>query len=108
MTINQLPTPFYIIYEDRIRRNLDLIADVAARADVEIIMAFKANALWRTFDIVREYGLGCTASSINELRLGREYVTDNIHAYSPAYTDDTIDEYALNCTHITFYSLSKW
>ncbi len=108
MTINQLPTPFYIIYEDRIRRNLDLIADVAARADVEIIMAFKANALWRTFDIVREYGFGCTASSINELRLGREYLTDNIHAYSPAYTDDTIDEYAHNCTHITFNSLSQW
>ncbi len=108
MTINQLPTPFYIIYEDRIRCNLDLIADVAARADVEIIMAFKANALWRTFDIVREYGFGCTASSINELRLGREYLTDNIHAYSPAYTDDTIDEYAHNCTHITFNSLSQW
>lgn len=108
MTIDQLPTPFYIVYEDRIRRNLDLIADVAARAGVEIIMAFKANALWRTFDIVREYGFGCTASSINELRLGREYLTDNVHAYSPAYTDDTIDEYARSCTHITFNSLSQW
>ena len=108
MTIDQLPTPFYIVYEDRIRANLALISDVAARAGVEIIMAFKANALWRTFDIVREYGFGCTASSINELRLGREYLTDRVHTYSPAYTDDTIDEYVRDSTHITFNSLSQW
>ena len=108
MTIDQLPTPFYIVYEDRIRRNLSLIRDVASRAGVEIIMAFKANALWRTFDIVREYGFGCTASSINELRLGLEYLTDRVHTYSPAYTDDTIDEYMRGSTHITFNSLSQW
>ncbi len=108
MTIDQLPTPFYIVYEDRIRRNLSLIRDVASRAGVEIIMAFKANALWRTFDIVREYGFGCTASSINELRLGLEYLTDRVHTYSPAYTDDTIDEYVRSSTHITFNSLSQW
>lgn len=108
MTIDQLPTPFYIVYEDRIRANLALISDVAARAGVEIIMAFKANALWRTFDIVREYGFGCTASSINELRLGREYLTDRVHTYSPAYTEDTIDEYVRDSTHITFNSLSQW
>ena len=33
-------------------------------------MAFKANALWRSFDVVREYNRDFTASSLNELRLG--------------------------------------
>ena len=45
MKVNEIPTPFYIVYEDKIRANLDLISDVAARAGVKIIMAFKANAL---------------------------------------------------------------
>ena len=39
------PTPYYIVYEDRLRRNLDLIKHVKESAGVEIIMAFKANAL---------------------------------------------------------------
>ena len=36
---SSIPTPAYVVYEDRLRRNLQLIADVAHRADVEIIMA---------------------------------------------------------------------
>ena len=108
MKINEIPTPFYIVYEDRLRKNLELITDVARRADVKIIMAFKANALWKTFDIFRQYDVACTASSLNELRLGREYLTDRIYSYSPAYTDNTIDEYLAGSTHITFNTLSQW
>lgn len=105
--IDKIPTPFYIVYEDKIRANLDLITDVARRSGAKIIMAFKANALWKTFPILREYGIGCTASSLNELRLGKEYLTDDIHSYCPAYTDSTIGEYIKNSTHITFNSLSQ-
>ncbi len=108
MKVNEIPTPFYIVYEDRLRKNLELITDVAKRADVKIIMAFKANALWKTFDIFKEYNVACTASSLNELRLGREYLTDQIYSYSPAYTDRTIGEYLAGSTHITFNTLSQW
>ena len=108
MKINEIPTPFYIVYEDRLRSNLQLITDIAKRAGVKIIMAFKANALWRTFDIFKEYDVACTASSLNELRLGLEFLTDNIYSYSPAYTDSTIDEYLAGSTHITFNTVSQW
>lgn len=108
MKINEIPTPFYIVYEERLRKNLALITDVAKRADISIIMAFKANALWKTFDILKEYDVACTASSLNELRLGREFLTHNIHSYSPAYTDATIDEYLNGSTHLTFNTLSQW
>jgi carboxynorspermidine decarboxylase len=108
MKLNELPTPFYIVYEDKIRHNLDLISQVSRDADVKIIMAFKANALWRTFNIFKEYGVECTASSLNELRLGREYLTDYVHTYCPAYTDATIDEYLAGSSHITFNSVAQW
>lgn len=108
MTVNELPTPVYVVYEDKLRRNLDLIADVQRRAGVKIIMAFKANALWRTFPIFKEYGVGFTASSLNELRLGRECLSDDAHSYCPAYTDDTIGEYMRLSTHLTFNSLHQW
>ena len=62
-------TPIYIIEEARLRCNLQLIADVAREADVEIILAFKAFALWKTFPIYREYVGATTASSLCEARL---------------------------------------
>ncbi len=108
MTVNNLPTPFYIVYEDRLRANLSLIKDVSRRSGADIIMAFKANALWRTFNIIKEYCQNCTASSLNELRLGRECLGGEIHSYSPAYTDSNIDEFITGSTHITFNSLSQF
>ncbi len=108
MKIEEIPTPFYIVYETRLRRNLELINRVEREAGVNIIMAFKANALWRTFHIVREYNRDFTASSLNELRLGNEELGGEAHVYCPVYTDSTIDEFLSRATHLTFNSLSQW
>jgi len=108
MKIQDIPTPFYIVYEDRLRRNLNLINRVERETGVNIIMAFKANALWRTFDIVREYNRDCTASSLNELQLGRDELGGEIHSYCPAYTEHTIDKYIEGSSHITFNSVNQY
>ncbi len=100
--------PYYMIEEQKLRRNLALIADVAKRADVEIILAFKAFALWKTFPIFREYIGSTTASSLSEARLAREEFGAPAHTYSPAYTDDEIDEMARCSSHLTFNSLSQY
>lgn len=101
-------TPCYIVYEEKLRHNLTLISDVARRAGVEIIMAFKANALWRTFPVMREYGVRFTASSLNELRLGNEELGCLGHSYCPAYTSATIGDYLTGSSHLTFNSLSQF
>lgn len=100
-------TPYYIVYESKLRRNIELIKQVSERSGAEIIMAFKANALWRTFPIFREYGVNATASSLNELQLGREELGAELHSYCPAYTEETIGKYLDGSTHITFNSLSQ-
>lgn len=108
MKADEIPTPFYIVYEDRLRRNLSLINRVEREAGVNIIMAFKANALWRTFPIVREYNRDFTASSLNELRLGNDELGGEAHVYCPVYTEATIDEFLSRATHLTFNSLGQW
>ena len=108
MKEQEIPTPYYIVYEDKLRHNLDLIDSVRRRADVEIIMAFKANALWRSFAPIREHGFKFTASSLNELRLGNKHLGVKAHSYCPAYTDATIDEFLAGSSHITFNSLSQF
>ena len=100
--------PVYIIEETLLRRNLQLIADVAKEADVEIILAFKAFALWKTFPIFREYINSTTASSLSEARLALEEFGAKAHTYSPAYTDEEIDGIVRCSSHLTFNSLSQY
>ena len=66
---NQFPSPCYIMEEELLRKNLCLIKNVADRAGVEIILAFKSFAMWRSFPIFREYIDHSTASSVYEARL---------------------------------------
>ena len=91
--MDKLKSPYYIVYEDKIRNNLKLIKEVSARSGAEIIMAFKANALWKTFHIFREFGVKSTASSLNEMMLANDELHSLAHTYCPAYTDGTIDKY---------------
>ncbi|MBD5186420.1 MAG: carboxynorspermidine decarboxylase [Bacteroidales bacterium] len=107
MTVNEIATPAYVVYEDRLRRNLRLITDVERRAGVNIIMAFKANALWRTFPVIAEYNRDFTASSLNELRLGCETLGGEAHSYCPVYTPQTVDEFIARSSHMTFNSLDQ-
>lgn len=107
-TFEELHHPVYVLEESRLRRNLQLISQVSQAADTEIILAFKAFALWKTFPIFREYISATTASSLSEARLGYEEFGSRTHTFSPAYTDDEIDEIARCSSHLTFNSLSQW
>lgn len=103
----KIPTPCYVVEESLLRRNLSLISDVSKRADVEIILAFKAFALWKSFGIFREYISHTTASSLYEARLAAEEFGSKAHTYSPAYTDSEFDEIVACSSHLTFNSLSQ-
>ena len=97
-----------MLEERLLRRNLSLIQDVAQRSGVEIILAFKAFALWKTFPIFREYINHTTASSPYEAQLALMEFGSLAHTYSPAYTEDTFP-LILDCSsHITFNSLSQY
>ena len=106
--MNELTTPYYIVDEAKLRKNLSLIKSVSERAGVKIIMAFKANALWKTFGIISEYCQSSTASSLNEMRLSLDYLGQDVHAYCPVYTDETIGEFVDGCSHIVFNSVAQF
>ena len=103
-----MATPIYIIEEKKLRRNLRLIADVAAKADIEIILAFKAFALWKTFPIFREYIHATTASSLSEAKLAYEVFGVPAHTYSPAYKEEDFMSIVKCSSHLTFNSLSQY
>ena len=69
---DKIPSPCYVIEESLLRRNLALIKQVKEAALVNIILAFKAFAMWKVFPIVREYIPYSTASSKFEAQLAYE------------------------------------
>ena len=105
---SQIPSPAYVVDEVRLRKNLSLIKSVKERSGADIILAFKAFALWKLFPIVREYIPYSTASSLSEARLAYEEMGNYAHTYSPAYTDEEFAEIASLSSHITFNSIQQY
>lgn len=108
MNRTAIPTPYYIVYEDKIIANMEKLSRVAHRGNVKIIMAFKANALWKTFPVINKYFSSSTASSLNEMYLSLDYLGNDVLAYCPVYTDETFPEFLKGSSHITFNSLNQF
>lgn len=105
---SDIPSPCYVVEEELLHRNLQLVKSVADRAGVEIIMAFKAFAIWKLFDITRQYIPHSTASSLSEARLAYEYLGSKAHTFAPVYKDSEIETIAQCSSHITFNSLTQY
>ena len=105
---NMIPSPCYVMEEELLRRNLSLIKSVKERAGVNVILAFKAFAMWKAFPIVREYIPYSTASSKFEARLAFEEMGSRAHTYSPAYTEADFSEILRYSSHVTFNSLTQF
>ena len=103
-----IPSPCYVCEEDKLIKNLKLMADVQARAGVDIILALKGFSMWSTFDVVRQYLKGATASSVWEAKLAKYEMAKEVHAYAPAYKAQDINELVDLCEHISFNSLNQW
>lgn len=106
--VTQVPSPCYVMDEALLRRNLQLIRRVKDESGAEIIMAFKAFAMWKAFPIVKEYIGYSTASSIHEARLAFEEMGSLAHTYSPAYTEAEFPLILQYSSHITFNSFSQF
>lgn len=106
--INKVPSPCYVMEEELLRKNLSLIKSVKDRAGVNIILAFKAFAMWKSFPIIREYIPYSTASSVFEAQLAYEEMGSLAHTFSPAYTKENFSTFLKYSSHITFNSLSQF
>lgn len=106
--ISKVPSPCYVMEEELLRKNLRLIKSVKDRAGVNIILAFKAFAMWKSFPIIREYVAYSTASSVNEAQLAYEEMGSPAHTFSPAYTEENFPVFVRYSSHITFNSLNQF
>ena len=107
-SLNEAPTPAYVIHKEMLDLNLTTIDKVRREAGVEVIVALKANATWHIFPELKAHSDGATASSLAEARLVVEYMGVKAHTYAPVYTEEEIDAILDASSHITFNSLAQY
>ena len=106
--VSKLKTPFYVVDERRLVRNLEMLASVMERTGCKIILAQKGFSMFTVYPLIGKYLSGTTASSLFEARLGYEEMGGEVHIFNPAYAEDDFDEILKICDHIVFNSMNQW
>lgn len=105
-------TPSYIIDEDALRSNGEILKRVQEETGCKILLAQKAFSCYGTYGLLSEYVAGTTASGINEAILGREEMGipygKETHVYAPAFSDADMKKLVDIVDHIVFNNLSQW
>src|ERR1017187_2238517 len=102
-----LRTPYYLLDEALLVKNLEKIARVRERSGAKSVLALKCFSTWSVFDLMRPYLDGTTSSSLYEARLGHEKFGKEVHAYSVVFSDEDVRGVLPFATKIIFNSVSQ-
>jgi carboxynorspermidine decarboxylase len=102
-----LPTPYYLIHEKKLLRNLRIIRHVRDVSGAKSLLALKCFSAWSVFNLMREYLDGTTSSSLYEARLGAEKFGKETHAYCVAWTPDEVRNVKKYAGTVIFNSASQ-
>ena len=100
-------TPFYVVDETLLKKNLEILKDTAERAGCRILLAQKAFSMYSCYPLIGEYLDGTTASGLYEAKLGKECMGKENHIFSPTYREDEFEEVLESCEHLVFNSFSQ-
>ena len=57
-------TPFYVVDETLLKKNLEILKDTAERAGCRILLAQKAFSMYSVYPLIRQYLSGTAASGL--------------------------------------------
>jgi len=107
LPLKDIKTPAYIADKKRIKENLATAAYIKEKTGCKILLATKSFSMFSIFDEFAKTLDGTTASGYYEAKLGHDHFAGEVHAYSPAFTDDEIASLKDICTHISFNSVKQ-
>lgn len=105
---DQVQTPCYLISEDVLQRNCEVLGRVQQETGARILLALKAFALPAVFPLISRYLHGVCASGPIEARLGFEEFGREVHTYAPAFTPAQMERVLGYSDHIVFNSIKQF
>ncbi len=105
--MKSLTTPYYLIDESRLLKNLQIIQHVRESSGARSVLALKCFSTWCVFGLMREFLDGTTSSSLFEARLGREEFGKEVHAYSVGFSASDIESVKEFADKVIFNSISQ-
>lgn len=103
-----IKTPCYVIDEERLKKNGELLADVSRRTGCKILLAQKAFSNYDCYPLLRQYLAGTEASGLYEARLGAEEMPGKeVHVFCGAYREEEFEELLQYADHIVFNSVRQ-
>lgn len=102
-----MTTPYYLIDEKKLLRNLKIIQRVRALSGAKSLLALKCFAAWSVFPLMRQYLDGTTSSSLFEAKLGHEKFGQEVHAYSVGFSRADIRAVRQFADKVIFNSISQ-
>lgn len=107
--IQDFPTPYYLIDEGLLIKNLEILKSIRERTGCRILLAQKAFSMYSVYPLIAKYLDGTAASGLYEARLGREEMSDKeVHIFSPAFSETEFEETLAIADHIVFNSCEQW
>lgn len=103
-----MPSPCYVIDLDLLEKNLRTLAGVREKTGARVLLALKGYAAYATAELVMRYLDGTCASGAYEARLGAEEFGGRVHAYAPAFSEDSLAETLRYASEISFNSPAQW
>lgn len=108
MELCKLKTPCYVVDEEKLIHNLEILNRVEQNTGCHILLAQKAFSFFHAYPLIGSYISGATASGLYEARLGMEEMGKENHVFCPAYKEEEIKELNKICDHIVFNSANQY
>lgn len=105
--LKKLQTPCYVIDEEKLMQNLEILHGVEQRTGAKILLAQKAFSCYHVYPVIGKYLSGTACSGLFEARLGFEEMGKENHVFSAAYREAEIDEIISYCGHIILNSFTQ-
>jgi len=103
----KLVTPYYLIDERKLLKNLKKMEYVRKNSGAKILLALKCFSTWGVFGLMKRHMDGTTSSSVYEARLGFEKFGKETHAYCVGFSKNDIKEVKKYSDKIIFNSVSQ-
>ncbi|MDR0985185.1 MAG: carboxynorspermidine decarboxylase [Endomicrobium sp.] len=105
---DKIKTPYYLIYKNKLLKNLKKIEYVRKLSGAKVLLALKCFSTWSVFNLISKYMDGTTSSSFYEAKLGYDKFGKETHIFSVAFSKREINLLKeLNGNKIIFNSISQ-